>query len=289
MSADRDSSFSTQQLMRTLAMLSDKRLVIIGGGNMGEAILKGLIEAQLIKPQQITVTDIIEARLGYLRDTYMVQALTDNVKAAAPADLIILAVKPQDITQTIQGMASVVDDQKVVISIAAGVSTAKIESAFGRPVRVVRVMPNTPALVLAGAAGLCVGSHATPVDLEVARVLFDALGRTVVVAEYLMDAVTGLSGSGPAYIFVLIEALADGGVKMGLSREAALTLAAQTVYGSAKLLLETGLHPGELKDRVTSPAGTTIAGLHALEERAFRGAVIDAVERATLRSRELGQ
>jgi pyrroline-5-carboxylate reductase len=270
-------------------MLSDKRLVIIGGGNMGEAILKGLIAAQLIKPQQITVTDIIEVRLGYLRDTYTVQALTDNVTAVAPADLIILAVKPQDITQTIQGMASVVDDQKVVISIAAGVSTAKIESAFGKPVRVVRVMPNTPALVLAGAAGLCVGSHATPVDLEVARVLFDALGRTVVVAEYLMDAVTGLSGSGPAYIFVLIEALADGGVKMGLSREAALTLAAQTVYGSAKLLLETGLHPGELKDRVTSPSGTTIAGLHALEARAFRGAVIDAVERATLRSRELGR
>ena len=270
-------------------MLNDKRLVIIGGGNMGEAILKGLIAAQLIKPQQITVTDIIEARLGYLRDTYTVQALTDNVKAVAPADLIILAVKPQDITQTIQGIAPVVDDQKVVISIAAGVSTAKIESAFREPVRVVRVMPNTPALVLAGAAGLCVGSHATPVDLEVARVLFDALGRTVVVAEYLMDAVTGLSGSGPAYIFVLIEALADGGVKMGLSREAALTLAAQTVYGSAKLLLETGLHPGELKDRVTSPAGTTIAGLHALEDRAFRGAVIDAVERATLRSRELGR
>jgi pyrroline-5-carboxylate reductase len=270
-------------------MLSDKRLVIIGGGNMGEAILKGLIAAQLIKPQQITVTDIIEARLGYLRDTYTVHALTDNVKAVASADLIILAVKPQDITQTIQGIAPVVDDQMVVISIAAGVPTAKIESAFGKPVRVVRVMPNTPALVLAGAAGLCVGSHATPVDLEVARVLFDALGRTVVVAEYLMDAVTGLSGSGPAYIFVLIEALADGGVKMGLTREAALTLAAQTVYGSAKLLLETGLHPGELKDRVTSPAGTTIAGLHALEDRAFRGAVIDAVERATLRSRELGR
>ena len=270
-------------------MLTDKRLVIIGGGNMGEAILKGLIAAQLIKPQQITVTDIVEARLTYLRETYPVQALTDNVKAVAAADLIILAVKPQDMAPTIQGIAPVVDDQKVVISIAAGVPTAKIEAAFGNPVRVVRVMPNTPALVLAGAAGLCAGSKATPADLEVARTLFDALGKTVVVSEYLMDAVTGLSGSGPAYIFVLIEALADGGVKMGLSREAALTLAAQTVYGSAKLLLETGLHPGELKDRVTSPAGTTTAGLYALEERAFRGAVVAAVERATLRSRELGQ
>lgn len=134
-------------------MLSDKRLVIIGGGNMGEAILKGLIAAQLIKPQQITVTDIIEARLGYLRDTYTVQALTDNVKAVAPADLIILAVKPQDITQTIQGIAPVVDDPKVVISIAAGVPTAKIESAFGKPVRVVRVMPNTPPWCLLGPPG----------------------------------------------------------------------------------------------------------------------------------------
>ncbi len=270
-------------------MLQDQRLVIIGGGNMGEAILKGLIAAQLIKPQQVTVTDIVEARLAYLRETYAVEALTDNGKAVAQADLVILAVKPQDIVATVQDIAPAMSGHKAVISIAAGVPTAKIESAFGKPVRVVRVMPNTPALVLAGAAGLCAGSHATAADLEMARTLFDALGKTVVVSEYLMDAVTGLSGSGPAYIFVLIEALADGGVKMGLTREAALTLSAQTVYGSAKLLLETGLHPGELKDRVTSPAGTTIAGLHALEERAFRAAVMDAIERATLRSRELGR
>ena len=156
-------------------MLTDTRLTIIGGGNMGEAILKGLIAAQLIKPQQITVTDLIEARLTYLRETYTVQAVSDNVKAVVPADLIILAVKPQDISETIQGIAPVVDGLKVVISIAAGVSSAKIESAFGKPVRVVRVMPNTPALVLAGAAGLCAGSHATPADLEVARSLFDVL------------------------------------------------------------------------------------------------------------------
>jgi pyrroline-5-carboxylate reductase len=269
-------------------MLNDRELALIGGGNMGEAILKGLLAAQLITPQRVTVTDVIEARVAYLRDTYAVRALTDNAKAVSQADLIILAVKPQDVVQTIQGIAPAMHDQQVVISIAAGVPTAKIEAAFAKPMRVVRVMPNTPALVLAGAAGLCAGSRATPEDVEVARVLFAALGRTAVVPEYLMDAVTGLSGSGPAYIFVLIEALADGGVKMGLTRDAALTLAAQTVYGSAKLLLETGLHPGELKDRVASPAGTTIAGLHALEEGAFRSTVIDAVERATLRSRELG-
>jgi pyrroline-5-carboxylate reductase len=270
-------------------MLNDRKLALIGGGNMGEAILKGLIAAQILKPQQMMVTDVIEARLTYLRETYGVQALTDNTKAVGQADLIILALKPQDIVPTVQGIAPAMHEYHVVISIAAGVPTAKIEAAFAKPVRVVRVMPNTPALVLAGAAGLCAGSHATATDLEIARTLFDALGKTVVVSESLMDAVTGLSGSGPAYIFVLIEALADGGVKMGLGREAALTLAAQTVYGSAKLLLETGLHPGELKDRVASPAGTTIAGLHALETHAFRAAIIDAVERATLRSRELGR
>ncbi len=270
-------------------MLSDRELALIGGGNMGEAITKGLIAANLVKPQHITVTDIIEARLAELRETYGVRSMLDNAKAVAQADLIILAVKPQDVVPTIQGMAAAVDDQKVVVSIAAGVPTGKIEAAFGKPVRVVRVMPNTPALVLAGAAALCAGRYAMPADVELARTLFGALGKTAIVPEALMDAVTGLSGSGPAYVFVMIEALADGGVKVGLPRDVALTLAAQTVYGAAKLLLETGLHPGELKDRVASPAGTTIAGLQGLEERAFRAAVIDAVERATLRSRELGR
>jgi pyrroline-5-carboxylate reductase len=269
-------------------MLNDRKLALIGGGNMGEAILKGLIASDLIKPQQMTVTDIVEQRLTYLHEAYGVCSMTDNAAAVAPADLVILAVKPQDIVPTIQSLANAVDGGHLVISIAAGVPTAKIETTFGKPVRVVRVMPNTPALVLASAAALCAGRHATVADLETARLLFDALGKTVVVAEILMDAVTGLSGSGPAYIFLLIEALADGGVKMGLPRQVALTLAAQTVYGSAKLLLETGLHPGELKDRVASPAGTTIAGLHALEARAFRSAIIEAVACATQRSQELG-
>ncbi|MBI3327227.1 MAG: pyrroline-5-carboxylate reductase [Nitrospinae bacterium] len=270
-------------------MLNDKRLVFIGGGNMGEAIIKGITAAHLVSAQQITVTDIIEKRLAYLRDTYAIQTMMDNAKAVAQADLVLLALKPQDIVPAIHAIAPVVDQRQLVISIAAGISIGTIEAAFENAVRVVRVMPNTPALVLAGAAALCRGRHATPDDLDVARALFDAVGKTVIVSETLMDAVTGLSASGPAYIFVLIEALADGGVKMGLSREVALTLAAQTVYGSAKLLLETGLHPGELKDRVASPGGTTMAGLHALETRAFRAAVIEAVERATQRSQELGR
>ncbi len=274
---------------RILEMLNDKRLALIGGGNMGEAIVKGLLTARLVSAAQITVADLVEKRLAYLRETYAIQTTTENAKAAAQADLVILAVKPQDIVQAIHGIDSAVDQRTLVISIAAGVPTGKIEAAFAKPVRVVRVMPNTPALVLAGAAALCMGRHSAATDLDIARTLFDAMGKTVIVPEYLMDAVTALSASGPAYIFVMIEAMADGGVKMGLSRDVALTLAAQTVYGSAKLLLETGLHPGELKDRVASPAGTTIAGLHALEKRGFRAAVIDAVERATLRSQELGQ
>jgi pyrroline-5-carboxylate reductase len=270
-------------------MLTDKRLVLIGGGNMGEAILKGLLTAGLVTPQHITVSDIVEARLTYLREAYAVGTTADNAKAVVEGDLLILAVKPQDIVPTIHGIAPAVGDQHIVISIAAGVPTTRIEAAFDKPVRVVRVMPNTPALVLAGAAALCAGRYAAPGDLELARVLFDALGKTVVVYESLIDAVTGLSASGPAYIFVLIEALADGGVKVGLPRDVALTLAAQTVYGSAKLLLDTGLHPADLKDRVASPGGTTIAGLYALEEHGFRAALIDAVERATERSRELGR
>jgi pyrroline-5-carboxylate reductase len=274
---------------RILVMLKDKHLVLIGGGNMGEAILKGLLAAGLVGPPQLTVTDVIEARLAYLRDTYGVRTTTDNAKAVAAGDVVILAVKPQDIVAAIRGFAAAVRDDTLVISIAAGVPTGTIEEAFAKPVRVVRVMPNTPALVLAGAAALCAGRHAAPGDLELARTLFDALGKTVLVSESLMDAVTGLSASGPAYVFVLIEALADGGVKVGLSREVALTLAAQTVYGAAKLLLETGVHPGELKDRVASPGGTTIAGLQALEEHAFRAALMAAVERATQRSRELGR
>src|SRR5919197_6648527 len=235
------------------AMLSDRGLALIGGGNMGEAIMKGLIAANLVKPQDITVTDVIEARLIYLRETYGVRSMMDNAKAAAQAELIILAVKPQDVVPTIQGMAAAVDDQEVVVSIAAGVPTAKIEAAFGKPIRVVRVMPNTPALALAGAAALCAGRYATPADVELARTLFGALGKTAIVPEALMDAVTGLSGSGPAYVFVMIEALADGGVKVGLPRDVALTLAAQTVFGAAKLILETEKHPAQWKDMVASP------------------------------------
>jgi pyrroline-5-carboxylate reductase len=213
----------------------------------------------------------------------------DNRAAAAEADLIVLAVKPQVIEPLLDEIAPAVDAKKLVISIAAGVPIAAIAHKLGAGVRIVRTMPNTPALVGAGATALARGPHATDADLEQALSLFEAVGVAVVVEEHHLDAVTGLSGSGPAFVFMAIEALADGGVKVGLARPIAMALAAQAVMGSAKLVLETGEHPGRLKDQVTSPGGTSIAGVHALEQHGFRAALIAAVEAATKRSRELGE
>jgi pyrroline-5-carboxylate reductase len=213
----------------------------------------------------------------------------DNVAAAREAGIVVLSVKPQAMNKLLDEIGAVLDAGKLVISIAAGVPIAAIERKVGHGVRIVRVMPNTPALVGAGATALSPGEHATPADLLQAKALFDAVGKAVVVDEPLLDAVTGLSGSGPAYIFLIIEALSDAGVKMGLARVQAQDLAAQTVFGSAKLLIETGEHPGRLKDQVTSPGGTAIAGLHTLEAGGLRTTLMNAVESATRRSHELGK
>jgi pyrroline-5-carboxylate reductase len=202
---------------------------------------------------------------------------------------VVLSVKPQAMNKLLQEIKPALDQSKLVISIAAGVPIAAIERQVGHGVRIIRTMPNTPALVGAGATALSPGEHATEADLAQARALFEAVGMAVVVDEPLLDAVTGLSGSGPAYIFLIIEALSDGGVKAGLARDQAQELAAQTVLGSAKLLIETGEHPGRLKDQVTSPGGTAIAGLHTLEAGGLRTTLMDAVEAATQRSRELGK
>lgn len=270
-------------------MLSKKKLAIIGGGNMGEALLRGLLKAEFIRPGNIMVTDVRTDHLESLRQTYGVEVATDNLAAARASDIVLLAVKPQVIKKVTMGLVGGLDEKKVVISIAAGVPTAVLQGMSDKKLRIVRVMPNTPALVLEGAAAIAPGEYAEPEDLEIAEKIFQAVGRTVILEEELMDAVTGLSGSGPAYIFLIIEALADSGVKMGLSREIALFLAAQTVLGAAKMVLETREHPGKLKDMVTSPGGTAIAGLHTLEAGGMRTTLINAVESATLRSRELGQ
>ncbi len=270
------------------AVLRGKRLAVIGSGNMAEALVRGVLRAGLFPPDAIAASDVLEERLRVFREQFGVATGTDNAAAAGKADLVLLAVKPQVMGQVLEGLAPAVDRQ-LVISIAAGIPTYTIEARFPRPVRVVRVMPNTPALVLEGASALCAGAHATAGDLAVARALFEAVGRAVVLDETAMDAVTGLSGSGPAYIFVIIEALADAGVRVGLSRDVAQLLAAQTVLGSAAMVLETGKHPAALKDMVASPGGTTIAGLHALEAGGLRAALLDAVEAAAARSRELGR
>ena len=271
------------------SMLEQLHFAFIGGGNMAEALLKGLLSGLHIPATQVTATDVVPERLKYLETTYGIQTSTDNLRAVQDHDVIILAVKPQILPGVVASFASQVSRDKLVISIAAGITLQSLQEGLGQDCRVVRVMPNSPALVLAGAAGISPGAAATPQDIALVEQIFNAVGRAVVVSDDMMDAVTGLSGSGPAFVFALIEALSDGGVLVGLTRPMATNLAAQTVLGAAKMVLETGLHPGELKDMVTSPAGTTVAGMHALESGGMRGIMMEAVRRATARSEELGR
>jgi pyrroline-5-carboxylate reductase len=268
--------------------VSDSRFAFIGAGNMAEALIKGLLRAGTA-PSRITATAKRPERIIELEKAHGIRVITDNIAAAKDADVVVLCVKPQAMAKVVTQIAPVVDPSKLVISIAAGVPIAAIERKLGAKARVVRAMPNTPALVGLGATALSGGEHATDADVAFAQKLFDAVGITTVVDETLLDAVTGLSGSGPAYMFLVIEALSDAGVKVGLSRHVALKLAAQTVLGSARLLIETQQHPGHLKDQVTSPGGTAIAGLHTLEAGGLRTTLIDAVEAATKRAKELGK
>jgi pyrroline-5-carboxylate reductase len=273
--------------MTTMPM--KKTLGFIGGGNMAAALVKGLLHSKVVPPDSIIVSDVKVERLEMFRDKHGVRTTTDNLELVRTSDVIVLAVKPQVIDKVLGAIGSEVKSTSLVVSVAAGVPVAAMEGRLPDGTRVVRTMPNTPATVDAGATAIAPGTHATEEDLDVARALFAAVGRVVTLDESLLDAVTGLSGSGPAYVMLMIEALADGGVKVGLHRDTALLLAAQTVYGSAKLLLDTGEHPGRLKDMVTSPGGTAIAGLHTLESGGLRRTLIDAVEAATLRAAALGE
>jgi pyrroline-5-carboxylate reductase len=269
--------------------LKGKRVGFIGGGNMGEALIRGLLGANLVPAELIAATDVRAERTAQLGRQFGIAAHGDNARLVREADVVILAVKPQIMASVLGEIAPVVTARHLLISIAAGVATSTIRAALGKEARIIRVMPNTPALVLQGAAAIARGAGLGPDDLAIAEEIFGAVGRAVVLDEELMDAVTGLSGSGPAYVAIVIESLADGGVKMGLDRATAMTLATQTVLGAAQLLAETGMHPGSLKDMVSSPGGTTIAGISALEEGGLRTTFIRAVERATQRSRELGR
>jgi pyrroline-5-carboxylate reductase len=269
--------------------IKDKRVGFLGAGNMGEAMIKGLTRAGLVPAASIGATDARPDRLEQMAVQYGIRAVAGNPALVAGSDVIILAVKPQIMGHVLREIAPAVDGTKLIISLAAGVATRTLREHLGRPARLIRVMPNTPALVLEGATAIARADGLEAGDLEMAQALFGAVGRVVVLDEDHLDAVTGLSGSGPGYVAIVIEALADGGVKMGLDRATAMTLATQTVLGSARLILETGMHPGQLKDLVASPGGTTIAGVAALEDGGIRRTFISAVERATLRSRELGR
>jgi pyrroline-5-carboxylate reductase len=268
---------------------SIKSLGLIGAGKMGTALIRGLLEAKVLNAKQILASDPAESALEQLQQQTEVKTTSRNAEVAKQSEIILIAVKPEVMRPVLQEIRPFVGKDQLIISIAAGVTLKVIEESLDQGCRVVRVMPNTPCLVGAAAAAFSLGKNATLEDARLVKALFETVGLAVQVQEKHLDAVTGLSASGPAYVFLMIEALSDGGVKMGLSRSVATQLAAQTVFGAAKMILEVKKHPAELKDLVTSPGGTTIAGLHALENRAFGAALIDAVEAATRRAKELGE
>ena len=270
-------------------MSQGNRFGFIGGGNMGEALIKGLVRSERAKPEKVMVYDVLSERVNQLIAEYGIRGADSNAMVVRESDIVVLAIKPQFMDQALGDIAAGVTPEHLVISIAAGTKLETLEQAMPPGVPVIRVMPNTPALVMAGISALSPGRHATPEHLESARAIFEAVGLTVTFDEKYLDAITGLSGSGPAYVFVLLEALADAGVRLGLPRKEAGLLAAQTVMGSAKLALESGLHPGQLKDMVTSPGGTTAAGLFVLERGALRGLINEAVAAAAAKAEELGK
>ena len=271
-------------------MLKEKTIGFIGAGNMAETLFSGLISSGQSTPDKIICSDVRAERLHDLEKQHGVITTMDNNAVIKSADIIIYAVKPQIMAEVIQETADHLDMSKLIISIAAGVPLAAIESLIHKDLRLIRCMPNVCVAVREGASAIAAGEHAKPQDIDMAMAIFKSVGRCVFLKEnYLLDAVTGLSGSGPAYIFMILDALADAGVKVGLSRPEARELSAQTVLGAAKMLLETNSHPGQLKDMVTSPGGTAIAGLHTLEKGGLRTTLINAVEAATLRSKELGE
>ena len=273
-----------------LDMLQKKKIGFIGSGNMGEALISGLVLSKATDPANIICSDIAEDLLKDIETKYKVSTTTDNIEVATKSDIVIFATKPPILGAVLKEAAPALDQSKLIISIAAGVPLAAIAAGLQKKLRLIRVMPNICAFVKESATAIAAGEYVLKDDVALAKAIFDSVGETVFIQEnVLMDAFTGLSGSGPAYIFTIIDAMADGGVKMGLSRKDSLFLSTQTVLGAAKLLLESQEHPGQLKDRVASPGGTAIAGIHTLEQGGLRTTMINAVESATKRSKELGE
>ena len=260
----------------------------IGCGNMAGAIIGGIIKTGAVKPADIIASDVFEAGLKKAQTIHGINIAASNAEVAGQSDLIFLAVKPHQVAEVIKEIAVKVTAKKVVVSIAAGIDLKSMESWFAKKVKLVRIMPNTPALVNAGMTAASPNASVTEEEMERVRALLGGIGRCEVVPENLMEAVVAVSGSGPAYVYMFIEALADAAVLEGMPRNLAYAFAAQTVLGGAKMVLETGLHPGALKDMVCSPSGTTIEAVAVLEERGFRSAAIEAVRAAAAKSRELG-
>lgn len=268
--------------------IAGKKIGFIGTGKMGEALIKGILHAKLVTPDRVFAGDADTAKLKLLEKTFRINICGNNCDTVQNSDIIIIAVKPQIVPKVLEEIRDSIK-KKLIISIAAGVPIETYENALPEGAKVVRVMPNIAATVLEAASAVCSGSAVTEEEEAAAIGIFNSIGKTVVLPEHLLDAVTGLSGSGPAYIFLIIEALADGGVFEGLDRKTAKILAAQTVMGAAKMVLEDGVHTGELRDMVTSPGGTTIRGIRVLEDHGIRIAMMDAVIEACERSKELGK
>ncbi len=271
-----------------MTRLMSKKIAFVGAGRMAEALLEGLLVSECAEPERLAATDVSADRRELVKRRFGVRALSDNAEAVAWADVVVLAVKPQQVEAVMDSIAAGLAG-RLLVSIAAGVPIDRLTGRVPADVRVVRVMPNAPALVREGMSAVAFGQGILDEDRALVLQLFEAVGRVVTVEERLMDAVTGLSGSGPAYACLAIEALADGGVKMGLPRNVAEMLAAQTMLGAARMLLVSGEHPARLKDRVASPGGTTMAGLHQLEHGRLRATLIAAVEAAAKRAEELGR
>src|SRR5438034_42724 len=280
--------FAYENKLLQPAMSSTLKIGFLGAGKMATALAKGFIDARLVTRERVLASDPVTNARSHFTKVTAAKTTTENTAVLQFAPVVLLAVKPDQVADVLKGIQSEFTEKHLMISIAAGVPLSKLESTLPANARVVRVMPNTPALVGASASAYALGKSATPEDGQLAQKLFAAVGVAFQVKESLLDAVTGLSGSGPAYAFLMIEALSDGGVAAGLPREVATRLAAQTILGSAKMVLETGIHTGALKDMVTSPGGTTVEGLHELEKGKVRGALISAVRAAAEKSSKLG-
>jgi pyrroline-5-carboxylate reductase len=268
-------------------MLRNKKLAVLGAGKIGEALIRGLVEAKAIDVANVMVTAGHQQRLDVLRERFGINGTLSNREAAEFADIVVLSVKPQTVPVVISEIAELIKPTQVLISVAASVDTASIENHFSSPVPVVRAMPNTPCQLKKGMTGIAAGKHASAEHLKLAKFIFNSVGRVIVADEKDMDAITGLSASGPAFIYIVIESLAEAGVKVGLPRDVATELAAQTVLGAGAMVIETAEHPAKLKDMVTTPAGCTIDGILELEEGGLRVTLIKAVVKATQRAKEL--